>query len=66
MGGHAAPGPAVARPLSVRYHDEVWGTRTYDESAMFESLTLGVFEVGSAGRSYSVNEGRAPKGIPRL
>jgi DNA-3-methyladenine glycosylase I len=31
---------------SVRYHDEVWGTRTYDESAMFEALTLGVFEVG--------------------
>jgi DNA-3-methyladenine glycosylase I len=29
-----------------RYHDEVWGTRTYDESAMFESLTLGVFQVG--------------------
>jgi len=23
-----------------RYHDEVWGTRTYDESAMFEALTL--------------------------
>jgi len=32
-------------PLS-RYHDEVWGTRTDDESAMFEALTLGVFEVG--------------------
>src|SRR2546429_3245044 len=32
-------------PLS-RYHDEVWGTRTYDQSAMFEALTLGVFEVG--------------------
>jgi DNA-3-methyladenine glycosylase I len=30
----------------VRYHDEVWGTRTYDESAMFEALTLGVFQVG--------------------
>jgi DNA-3-methyladenine glycosylase I len=30
----------------VRYHDEVWGTRTYDESALFEALTLGVFEVG--------------------
>jgi DNA-3-methyladenine glycosylase I len=30
----------------VRYHDEVWGTRTCDESAMFEALTLGVFEVG--------------------
>jgi DNA-3-methyladenine glycosylase I len=29
-----------------RYHDEVWGTRTYDESAMFEALTFGVFEVG--------------------
>jgi len=29
-----------------RYHDEVWGTRNYDESAMFEALTLGVFEVG--------------------
>ena len=24
-----------------RYHDEVWGTRTDDESAMFEALTLG-------------------------
>ena len=31
---------------SVRYHDEVWGTRTYAEPAMFEALTLGVFEVG--------------------
>jgi DNA-3-methyladenine glycosylase I len=29
-----------------RYHDEVWGTRTVDESTMFEALTLGVFEVG--------------------
>ena len=31
---------------SVRYHDEVWGRRTYDESPLFEALTLGVFEVG--------------------
>src|SRR6266566_6690576 len=30
----------------ARYHDDVWGTRTYDESAVFEALTLGVFEVG--------------------
>ena len=30
----------------ARYHDEVWGARTYDESALFEALTLGVFEVG--------------------
>ena len=29
-----------------RYHDEVWGTRTHDASAMFEALTLGVFQVG--------------------
>jgi DNA-3-methyladenine glycosylase I len=29
-----------------RYHDEVWGTRTEDESALFEALTLGVFQVG--------------------
>ena len=34
-----------------RYHDEVWGTRTYDESALFEALTLGVFE---AGLSWSI------------
>jgi DNA-3-methyladenine glycosylase I len=31
---------------AIRYHDEVWGTRTYDESPLFEALTLGVFEVG--------------------
>jgi DNA-3-methyladenine glycosylase I len=37
-------------PIS-HYHDEVWGTRTYDESALFEALTLGVFE---AGLSWSV------------
>jgi DNA-3-methyladenine glycosylase I len=35
----------------VRYHDEVWGTRTYDEAALFEALTLGVFE---AGLSWSI------------
>jgi DNA-3-methyladenine glycosylase I len=29
-----------------RYHDEIWGSRTYEDSAMFEALTLGVFEVG--------------------
>jgi len=34
-----------------RYHDEVWGTRTYDESSMFEALTLGVFQ---AGLSWSI------------
>jgi DNA-3-methyladenine glycosylase I len=31
---------------SARYHDEVWGSRTYEEPALFEALTLGVFEVG--------------------
>src|SRR6201997_1320421 len=29
-----------------RYHDEVWGTRTFEESALFEALTLGVFQAG--------------------
>jgi DNA-3-methyladenine glycosylase I len=37
------------------YHDQVWGTPTYDESAMFEALTLGVFE---AGLSWSVVFGK--------
>ena len=49
-----------------RYHDEVWGTRTYNESALFEALTLGVFE---AGLSWSIVFGkrdRFPDGLPRL
>jgi DNA-3-methyladenine glycosylase I len=28
------------------YHDDVWGNRAYEEAALFEALTLGVFEVG--------------------
>jgi DNA-3-methyladenine glycosylase I len=45
---------------SGRYHDEVWGTRTYDEPAMFEAFTLGVFEVGL---SWSIVFGkRTPSG----
>ena len=38
-----------------RYHDEVWGRRTYEQSAMFESLTLGVFQ---AGLSWSIVFGK--------
>jgi hypothetical protein len=38
-----------------RYHDEVWGTRTDDEPALFEALTLGLFE---AGLSWSVVFGK--------
>ena len=37
------------------YHDEVWGSRTYDDSALFEALTLGVFE---AGLSWSIVFGK--------
>ena len=40
------PWVAADDAASARYHDEVWGTITYDESALFEALTLGVFEVG--------------------
>src|SRR3977135_3880134 len=48
-----------------RYHDEVWGTRTYDETAQFEALTLGVFEVGLSWDR--VREARrVPEGIPGL
>ncbi|MFZ0181159.1 MAG: DNA-3-methyladenine glycosylase I [Candidatus Dormiibacterota bacterium] len=36
---------AGGTPLS-RYHDKVWGIRTYSKVALFEALTLGVFEVG--------------------
>src|SRR6266446_2607011 len=47
---------AGARDTALgRYHDEVWGTRTYDESALFEALTLGVFE---AGLSWSIVFGK--------
>jgi DNA-3-methyladenine glycosylase I len=45
----------AADTASSHYHDEVWGTRTYDESAMFEALTLGVFE---AGLSWSIVFGK--------
>ena len=49
VGFHGKPRCAWAGAADTafgRYHDEVWGTRTYDEAAMFEALTLGVFEVG--------------------
>src|SRR6476661_1734504 len=57
--GWAGAGDTAA----VRYHDEVWGTRTPDESAMFEALTLGVFEVGLrwsivSGKRDACREGR--------
>jgi DNA-3-methyladenine glycosylase I len=45
----------TAETPSRGYHDEVWGVRTHDESAMFEALTLGVFE---AGLSWSVVFGK--------
>ncbi len=38
-----------------RYHDEVWGTQTDDEPALFEALTLGVFQ---AGLSWSIVFGK--------
>jgi DNA-3-methyladenine glycosylase I len=34
----------------VRYHDRVWGKRTYAKRTLFEALTLGVFEVGLSWR----------------
>jgi DNA-3-methyladenine glycosylase I len=40
------PWAGAADSALSRYHDDVWGARTHDEAAMFEALTLGVFEVG--------------------
>jgi DNA-3-methyladenine glycosylase I len=34
----------------VHYHDNVWGRRTYSQPALFEALTLGVFQVGLSWR----------------
>jgi DNA-3-methyladenine glycosylase I len=34
----------------VAYHDKIWGKRTYGKAALFEALTLGVFEVGLSWR----------------
>jgi DNA-3-methyladenine glycosylase I len=39
----------------AHYHDQVWGTRTHQVPAMFEALTLGVFQ---AGLSWSIVFGK--------
>ncbi len=44
------PWAGAAPSALVRYHDTVWGKRTYAEPALFEALTLGVFEVGLSWR----------------
>lgn len=44
------PWAGAAPSALVDYHDKVWGKRTYGESALFEALTLGVFEVGLSWR----------------
>jgi DNA-3-methyladenine glycosylase I len=44
------PWAGVTASALVRYHDEVWGRRTFAEPALFEALTLGVFEVGLSWR----------------
>jgi DNA-3-methyladenine glycosylase I len=46
---------ATGQPGIRRYHDEVWGTPTTDQPAIFESLTLGVFQ---AGLSWSIVFGK--------
>jgi DNA-3-methyladenine glycosylase I len=49
------PWAGAGDTANSHYHDQVWGTPTYDESALFEALTLGVFE---AGLSWSVVFGK--------
>jgi len=50
----------------VRYHDNVWGARTYDESALFEALTLGVFQAGLSWEIVVRETGRVSEGVSRL
>jgi DNA-3-methyladenine glycosylase I len=45
-GAPRCPWAGASGTALARYHDEVWGTRTYQGPALFEALTLGVFEVG--------------------
>jgi DNA-3-methyladenine glycosylase I len=40
------PWAGVSSSPLARYHDQVWGRPTKRSSALFEALTLGVFEVG--------------------
>jgi len=40
------PWAGAADGSLARYHDDVWGSRTYDEPSLFEALTLGVFQAG--------------------
>src|SRR6201998_3149664 len=54
-GKHRCVWAGAGDTAGARYHDEVWGRRNYDESALFEALTLGVFEVGL---SWSIVFGR--------
>jgi DNA-3-methyladenine glycosylase I len=44
------PWAGVTASDLVRYHDNVWGRRTYSQPALFEALTLGVFQVGLSWR----------------
>jgi DNA-3-methyladenine glycosylase I len=37
---------SAAEPEMLRYHDTEWGTPTHDPVALFETLSLGVFQVG--------------------
>lgn len=57
-----------------RYHDEVWGERTYDESMLFEALTLdNARSMSSASpslaafaRSYESARTRSPRSLAGL
>ena len=41
-------------PLMEAYHDDEWGVRTDDDTALFELLTLEVFQAGLSWRSVLV------------
>lgn len=64
--GWAPAGDAAA----IRYHDEVWGTRTHGESAMFEALTRAMRSASPSlvalARSYEITRERAPASLADL
>jgi DNA-3-methyladenine glycosylase I len=49
-GSPRCPWAGISASPLARYHDEVWGRQAKKPSALFEALTLGVFEVGLSWR----------------
>ena len=49
--GHARPPWAATDPLMRDYYDTEWGVAVYEETALFEQLSLEVFQAGLSWRT---------------